>query len=119
MEEQKIVYEQIAADPEADTAGVASTLMGRVSAGLVRFVIGIAVFAFVCSVPFWWGSWWANDTITTAVNSGSYAQPVYIAEPQSIGYESSTEATGAGCPVDRVIELWRGGSVVGYGCNRD
>lgn len=114
------------AQSNTDTRRIAGPVARRLSGALPRIAAFVIVVVALCALPFWWFSG-TKDTNTTSVQAQEnrplqaevIVSPTAIPTPERIGYTSAQSAQGNCAGNETVIELWRGGKVVGFACNLD
>lgn len=114
------------AQSNTDTRRIAGPVARRLSGALPRIAAFVVVVVALCALPFWWFSG-GDDPHGASVQAQSQrtlqaeviVSPTAIPTPERIGYTSAQSAQGKCADDESVIELWRGGKVVGFACNKD
>lgn len=109
-------------EPNNAPRQIAGAVASRFSGALPRILGAIVIIVALCAVPFWIFSWRSADAGAEKSVPTIYSvqvDPTPIPTPERIGYTSVGDA-GINCGENEtVIQLWRGGEVVGFACNLD
>lgn len=101
---------------------IAGAVASRFSGALPKVLGAIVIIVALCAVPFYIFSWRTADAVVDKSVPTFYSvqvAPTPIPTPDRIGYTSIGDATPNCEAGESVIQLWRGGVVVGFACNLD
>lgn len=101
---------------------IVGAVASRFGGALPKVLGAIVIIVALCAVPFWIFSWRSADAVVEKSVPTVYSvqvDPTPFPTPERIGHTSVGDASINCEDGETVIQLWRGGEVVGFACNLD